>query len=179
MNKTAQISYWSLVIATVMSAGFAIVKTIELIKVTNMNDFIKQTEQYEETPNTASALLARAYQQVEANQTSEALDTLTHAIARDDAIINKAALMNRANINLRQALTLDHEDKKRIPITELAKQDYRRSLLLDPEQWDVRYNLEIALSVVPEKPEEDVIFEKPSVLRQRTVESKGFKVDLP
>lgn len=179
MNKLTHLLYWSLNLAIVFSLTMVVIKTIELIKINQLNDFIENVDNYEDTPNTAKTLFARAYYQVENDQEQAALDTLTHAIARHDQHTDVSALMNRANINLRQALALAPDDKKRIPVAELAKQDYRKALQLNPQQWDVRYNLEVALRVVPERPEEDVLFEKPSVQRQRTVESKAFKVDLP
>ena len=66
-----------------------------------------------------------------------------------------------------------------IPLIELVKQDYRTALLLKPELWDVRYNLELALNIVPEIPEGDGLFEKPIIDMRKSIESVGFKVDLP
>jgi len=179
MNKLSQLLYWSLISAAIASIALAVITGVELFQVNKLNDFIMHVEQHQDTPENPKAMLARAYYQAQNDQGGEALDVLTHVIARDDDDVMISALMNRGNINLRHALTMAADDKKRIPLTELAKQDYRKALLINPEQWDVRYNLELALTVVPELPEQDVIFEKPSVLRQRTVESKGFKVDLP
>lgn len=179
MNKLSQLSYWSLIAATLASASVFVSTAIQLYQTNKLNAFIANVEQYDETPDMPKAMLAKAYTLEQSDKGNEALDVLSHVVASDDREVIIPALMNRANINLREALKLAADDKKRIPLTELAKQDYRKALLIDPMQWDIRYNLELALTVVPELPEQDVIFEKPSVLRQRTVESKGFKVDLP
>lgn len=179
MNKLSQLSYFALIAATIFSGALFVMTAIQLHQTNQLNDFISHVDQHDETPDNAKAMMARAYTLVQEDKANEALDMLTHVVARDDSELMIPALMNRANINLREAMTMEPDDKKRIPLTELAKQDYRKALLIDPMQWDIRYNLELALSVVPELPEKDVIFEKPSVLRQRTVESKGFKVDLP
>lgn len=179
MNKLAQLRYWTLLIATIASAAIFVSTAIQLYQTNKLNDFISHVDEYEDTPEVAKAMLAKSYSLVQHDEANKALDMLTHVVARDESDVLIPALMNRGNINLREALTMEPDDKKRIPLTELAKQDYRRALLIDPMQWDIRYNLELALTVVPELPEKDVIFEKPSVLRQRTVESKGFKVDLP
>jgi len=45
--------------------------------------------------------------------------------------------------------------------------------------WDARYNLEIALRIVPEDPANSDDFEKNVISSQRSIESKAFKVDLP
>ena len=70
-------------------------------------------------------------------------------------------------------------DGRQIPLVELAKQDYRSALLLRPDMWDARYNLEIALRVVSEDPANNDDFEKNVISSRRSIESKGFKVDLP
>jgi mxaK protein len=179
MNKVSQLSYWLLIAATTASAAVTVETAIELHDVNELNDFISHVDDYEVTPDNPKAMLAKAYVLTQQNEEQKALDVLTHITANDDQNVALPALLNRGNINLRKAMTIDPDDKKRIPLAELAKQDFRKALLINPEQWDVRYNLELALNIVPELPEVDVLFEKPNVLRQRTVESKGFKVDLP
>jgi mxaK protein len=179
MNKLSQLSYWLLIAATTATAAVTVETAIELRDVSQLNDYISHVDDYEQTPDNPQAMLAKAYTLTQQDQGQKALDVLTHITAHDDADVALPALLNRGNINLRKAMLMAADDKKRIPLAELAKQDFRKALLLNSEQWDVRYNLELALNVVPELPEQDVIFEKPNVLRQRTVESKGFKVDLP
>jgi mxaK protein len=89
------------------------------------------------------------------------------------------AYFNRGNINLREALKLSSSDGRQIPLVELAKQDYRSALALDSSMWNARYNLEVALRVVPEDPDSNDEFEKNVISSQRSIESKAFKVDLP
>ena len=73
----------------------------------------------------------------------------------------------------------ESEDPKIIPLIELAKQDYRTALLLKPDLWDARYNLELALNIVPEEPVGDGLFDKPIINMSKSIESVGFKVELP
>ena len=66
-----------------------------------------------------------------------------------------------------------------IPLVELAKQDYRSALKQQPEFWDARFNLEVALRLVPEDPEVNGNFKKQEIYSERSIETKAFKVDLP
>jgi mxaK protein len=89
------------------------------------------------------------------------------------------AYYNRGNINLRTALEMTQADARQLPLIELAKQDFRSALAINPDMWDARYNLEVALRAVPEDPDVNPDFEKNIISSQRSIESKAFKVDLP
>jgi mxaK protein len=66
-----------------------------------------------------------------------------------------AALYNAGNLQLREALKEGPDAAVRaLPLIELAKQNYRAVLRLDPDDWDARYNLERALWLAPEVEEE-------------------------
>jgi mxaK protein len=68
-----------------------------------------------------------------------------------------AALYNAGNLQLREALKEGPDAAVRaLPLIELAKQNYRAVLRLDPNDWDARYNLERALWLAPEVEEEPV-----------------------
>jgi mxaK protein len=64
--------------------------------------------------------------------------------------IGQAALFNLANAYLRQSLRVNATAGSSRLMLELAKQRYRNLLRVVPEDWDARYNLELALQLAPE-----------------------------
>lgn len=62
-----------------------------------------------------------------------------------------AAQFNLANGYLREALGISKSSGQYRSLIELAKQRYRDLLFTAPDQWDARYNLELALRLSPEK----------------------------
>lgn len=75
-----------------------------------------------------------------------------------DAALGIAARFNGANLLLRQAIALRAGPlpANALPLFELAKQQYRELLALDPQHWDARYNLERAQRLLPDPPEDDL-----------------------
>jgi mxaK protein len=73
------------------------------------------------------------------------------ALARDGTL-RADVRYNLANAYLRRALELgdDAGDDVVGPLIELAKQQYRDVLRIEPGAWDAKYNLELALSVQPD-----------------------------
>jgi mxaK protein len=78
------------------------------------------------------------------------------AIIRSDREdLRQIALYDLGNLHLRQALRAGiADDAQSLPLTELAKQSYRKLLRKDPNDWDARYNLERALRLAPEEDED-------------------------
>jgi mxaK protein len=81
------------------------------------------------------------------------------------------------------ALALQHNTKgdedRAMTLVELAKQRYREVLRSEPQHWDARHNLDIALRLVPETepPPGD---EKPTNIQRIQVDLRGIRgVDLP
>lgn len=64
--------------------------------------------------------------------------------------LHRLASYNLGNLQLRQAMKLVSTDPQFLPQVELAKQQYRDLLAVEPDHWDARYNLERALRLVPE-----------------------------
>lgn len=67
--------------------------------------------------------------------------------------LRRAARFNSANLHLRQAVALRQagEAAQAMALVELAKGLYRQLLVEDPSDWDVRYNLERAVRLLPEE----------------------------
>jgi len=179
MNKLLHLLHGALVLIIVAAVFFAFTTATQLWQTQTLNEFIANPELADEVPKDSYAQFAQAFYAIEQGEKQQALNLLTHANTTDDEILKASAHYNRGNVNLRQAQALQAEDSKIIPLIELAKQDYRTALLIDPELWDARYNLEIALNIVPEEPEGDGLFDKPIIDMQKSIESVGFKVELP
>ncbi len=77
----------------------------------------------------------------------------------DDAGLAAAIRFNLANLYLRRALAYQDDESQDlvIPLIELAKENYRELLRRDSQYWDAKYNLELALILLPdlEEGEED------------------------
>ena len=77
-------------------------------------------------------------------------------LSRDESpALATAAFYNAGNLQLREALKEGKDAAIRaLPLIELAKQNYRAVLRIEPDDWNARYNLERALWLVPEVEEE-------------------------
>jgi len=75
----------------------------------------------------------------------------------DDSPLGQAARYNSANLLLRQAIAeqAGAEPGKAIALIELAKENYRKVLRVDPQHWDARYNLERAQRLRPDPDEQE------------------------
>lgn len=179
MNKTLVFARWLLIVLIIASAGVAVGSAIELWRAQQVNAYIADPEAFETVPDDPRARFAYAGLLQRQQKHDEALEQLTQVLGEADASLLPLVYFNRGNINLREALSLTGSDGRQIPLVELAKQDYRSALALDPQMWNTRYNLEVALRVVPEDPNNNTDFEKKVISSQRSIESKAFKVDLP
>lgn len=71
-----------------------------------------------------------------------------------DAPLRARLLYNHANARVRQAIGMvgrGHVDKA-IPVTTLAKDEYRLALRLDPAAWDIKHNYDVAMRIVRDFP---------------------------
>jgi mxaK protein len=179
MNKLLRLAYGLLLIIVASSSFAAVQSGLELLQAKKVNHFIENANDYKQPLSQPKALFAQAYYDVENNQVQKGLERLTKVVTDDDLALITAAYYNRGNIHLREAQSMADDDKQRLSAVELAKQDYRMALLLSPQQQDARFNLELALRMVPELPDENVQFEKDIISTERAIETIGFRVDLP
>lgn len=134
-------------------------------------------EDVEIDPNTASprVLFARSYYLLRRDLVEEAQILLDQANFRADPATRVAMLYDMANLRVRA--TFDAIDQgqfdKATSFIELAKQDYNQALRLDPQAWNVKYNLDVAARLVRDLPEGVPSDEEP----QQT--SKKLWTDLP
>jgi mxaK protein len=126
----------------------------------------------------ASTLFVRAHAAAAAGRTQDAL-ALYQAAGRD-AGYAVAAQYNLGNLHLRDALALKLRDELQHnpQPTELAKRHYRAALRADPSHWPSKYNLERALHLAPELPDDTTA--APGHTADRAVTSlRGFTLGLP
>lgn len=74
-------------------------------------------------------------------------------IARSDhAALRAAAFYNLGNSYMQQVRQMDiaKDADRALPLVELAKANYRKSLAIDSENWDARRNLQNALRLLPD-----------------------------
>lgn len=102
--------------------------------------------------STPEVRLARAGYLRQKQRYSEALDTLSLIVSQGDSRLQAKSRYNLGNLYLAQALV--EVDAERInqamPLLTLAKQAYRQALTLDSGFWDAKYNLELAMRLLPE-----------------------------
>lgn len=96
--------------------------------------------------------LARAIYLHQKHRYNEALDTLSLIVKQGDTRLQSQSRYNLGNVYLSQALSeveAGHLNQA-LPMLSLAKQAYRQALTLDSQLWDAKYNLELAMSLLPE-----------------------------
>lgn len=96
--------------------------------------------------------LARAYYLKQKHRYDEALATLSLIMDQGDDRFKSSVFYNLGNIYLEQAVAKVETMamNEALPLAGLAKQAYRKALALDSRSWDAKYNLEVAMRLLPE-----------------------------
>ena len=181
MNKYLNLAHWLLVIVAVVAVVAVGQAGLSLWQTGKVNSFINDpsASETEQVPEHLNAQFAQAYSDIEQGKSDQALERLTAVLETDDPSLEAAAYFNRGNIQLRKAQALPSDDSARIALVGLAKQDYRMALLLKPLLWDARFNLELALLMVPEEAIIVKAYSKRKGSESVVVKAVGFRVDLP
>lgn len=106
------------------------------------------------TTASPALLEARAYFLLTRDRLEEAQPLLDQAALRAAGGPESRMLYNMANARLRAAVAAieqGHFDKA-IPLVSLAKAEYRSVLRRDPENWDAKHNLDVAMRLVRDLP---------------------------
>jgi mxaK protein len=84
----------------------------------------------------------------------DAQPVLDQAAGRAPRAVLKRMLYNMANARMRAAIkAIDAGNyDKAIPLVSLAKSEYRKVLGLDPDFWNAKYNLDVAMRLVRDLP---------------------------
>ncbi|MGE0022615.1 MAG: hypothetical protein AB7S70_03165 [Hyphomicrobium sp.] len=107
-------------------------------------------------PRSASdeVLVARSAFLIARDRREEAQALLDASSVMADPKLRARLVYNHANARIRDAIAAVErgDNDKAIPLTRLAKDEYRLALRLDPEAWDTKYNLDVAMRIVRDFP---------------------------
>lgn len=109
-------------------------------------DFIKASDE---------VILARSRYLLNRLQREDAQTLLDLGGSRmKDPALRARLLYNHANARIRDAVAaIEGGDPARaIPLTQLAKDEYRLALRLDPTNWDIKHNYDVAMRMVRDFP---------------------------
>jgi len=179
MSKTLKLLRWALLALLILSVIAILYTSWQLWRQAQLEAFVNAPQEYQTVPDHPRAHFAQAAHLVNEQENDAALEQYTLVLGSKQSEWMPSAYYNRGNINLREAMEMQDSDPRMIPLVELAKQDYRSALKLQPDFWDARFNLEVALRLVPEDPESGDRAEKQEIYSERSIETKAFKVDLP
>lgn len=107
-------------------------------------------------PRNASdeVMIARSAFLLARDRREEAQTLLDSSSGMTDHKLRARLIYNHANARIRDAIALVErgDNDKAIPLTRLAKDEYRLALRLDPEAWDIKYNYDVAMRIVRDFP---------------------------
>lgn len=179
MSNTLKLVRLALFATLIISLLIAALTGWQLWRQSQIEAFVAAPQEFEVIPEHPRAHFAQGSYLIGQKESDAAFEQFTLVLGSQQSEWLPAAYFNRGNINLREAMTMQGDDPRMIPLVELAKQDYRNALIQQPEFWDARFNLEVALRLVPEDPEIADNFKKQEIYSERSIETKAFKVDLP
>lgn len=117
------------------------------------------------TPRAASdeVLIARSAFLLARDRRDEAQALLDVSSAMTDPKLRARLLYNHANARIRDAISAVERGNTdaAVPITRLAKDEYRLALRLDPAAWDIKYNFDVAMRIVRDFPGYETEGEEP------------------
>jgi mxaK protein len=126
--------------------------------------------------------LARAFYFKQKHRYDEALSTLSLVMDKGDRNFQAKVRYNLGNLYLEQAIqqALAMNINEAMPLAGLAKQAYRQSLALNSRDWDAKYNLEVAMRLLPEMDRVDMPDDEPTNRKsQLWTTVPGFPRGLP
>jgi mxaK protein len=127
-------------------------------QIANANQLISQLNQGKDIRpeqlknSTPEVQLARATYLKKKHRYKEAQANLSQIINQGSQKIQSITRYNLGNTYLTQAIELAEsmQINEATALTALAKQAYRQALALDSRYWDAKYNLEVAMRLLPE-----------------------------
>jgi mxaK protein len=118
-----------------------------------------------------------------ARASDTALDLYRQVESEGSPSLRRIARFDTANLYLRQAQeeTARGEPGRAVPLVELAKGIYRGLLRDDASHWDLRYNLERAVRLLPEEDPDavELIQAAPENLESAPTTMRGTSMGLP
>ncbi len=148
-------SYWGLLAIALIGvlqslyANYQINHTNQLIKQLNQGRDVAPDQLKSAAPE---LLLARASYLKNKHRYTKAQATLSKLIHQGDSRLQSISRYNLGNTYLTEAIELAEslQVNEATALAALAKQAYRQALTLDSRYWDAKYNLEVAMRLLPE-----------------------------
>lgn len=151
----------TLALATALVASLAALAllTLRIAEVRRDNATIAALKAGDDVPvdlraASGEVLFARSEFLLQRDRDEEAQTLLDVSSSISDARLRARLLYNHANARIRDAMVaIERGDQDRaIPLTRLAKDEYRLALRLDPGAWDIKYNYDVAMRIVRDFP---------------------------
>lgn len=150
---------WILAAASVLCFGYA---AIDLISARGANSNIHRLVDRRDVPIDVKRahpqeILARISESVRRDHIDDAQSILSIAGGTLPPSVRASALYNIANARTRMAAEAVRKGQidSAAALINLAKSEYRLALKLDPQSWDARYNLDVAMRIVRDLPQAD------------------------
>lgn len=150
---------WIALVLSVLLFGYA---AHQLFSTARANDAVRKLLQRQDVAidlNSASPqeILARINESVRRDKIDEAQGMLSSAETALPPDVRARALYNIANARTRIAAEAVRKGDidGAAALINIAKSEYRLALKLDPKDWDTRYNLDIAMRIVRDLPQNE------------------------
>jgi len=146
---------WALLMISLMVVFFQAMSLFSLYRNNQLLDALvtgKDVDVSQVISGKPELRLARAYYLKQKHRYDEALATLSLILDQGDNRFKATVFYNLGNIYLEQAVAKVEimAMNEALPLAGLAKQAYRKALALDSGFWDAKYNLEVAMRLLPE-----------------------------
>ena len=155
IRTAAHYSYWGILIITLLGvlqslyANYQIAQSNSVITQLNQGKDIERALDKTDSPELH---LAYGSYLKSKHRYNEAQASLSQIIDRGDKKTRAISRYNLGNTYLAQAIELAEamQINEATSLASLAKQAYRQALALDSQYWDAKYNLEVAMRLLPE-----------------------------
>lgn len=100
-------------------------------------------------------VFARAHWLMQKNRGDEAIELFNRLEGKGDPGFRARLRYNLGNLYLARAIALTEQSEfaRAFTLAALAKDLYREALRLESQDWDAKYNLEVAMRLVPDLPQ--------------------------
>lgn len=183
----ARLRLWLNGLILAVALGLIVFSAARLLLAQHDNSLIRSLGEGHDLATSASdpapLLYARLHFLLVRDRLDEAQPVLNQILRDSDAGLSSAALYVMANARLRVAFSQLEQGRidPAIPLVRLAKEGYRRSLSIDPDFWDAKYNLDVAMRLVRDFPQIEQSGEEvpPEVAKKLWTELPGLPKGLP
>jgi len=161
-------SLTAIALVLMIISGLAVVLNLYWLHESRQFNMAIEQEAFEQVVQDPSihGLFAKAYLHQQQGEFDRALVEYIKIESVTDPTIRSAVKFNMANLYLRKGAEAERQGAKDLsePLIELAKQHYRELLRDDSQDWSAKYNLEMALRLLPDleqkPPVEDIMPER-------------------